>query len=307
MLRSRLTGAAALIIPVLGIFFLDAQANFDRPGLWLLVISMVFVATACGELHQLFQAAQLDLGLRETILVASLAMGIAMVPVALGGNGLPPPQAWGISAWGWCGLALMTACALRLCLAMIGFEPGPKGLAELAASNFVLLYVTLPMMFLLQTRLLWQDAWGLWAMGSIIWIVKMSDAGAYFTGRFLGRTRMAPRLSPKKTWEGAVGGILLGLLASTAFFLVVRWLDPSSSLVETSPYAIALYGFALSVGGILGDLSESLLKRHAGQKDSSAWIPGLGGTLDVFDSILFAAPLGYFLWATGQVGGLRSN
>ena len=306
-LRRRLTGAVALTLPVLAVFALDAYANLGRPGIWLFLIAAVFIWTACGELHRIFRSGKIDLGIGATIFVSLLALAVGMIPVWVQGGSELPPGACGVSGWGWCALGLMGACALRLCLAMFRFEPRPQGLAELAASLFVMLYVTLPLMFLLQTRLLWNDALGLWAMGSVVWIVKMSDSGAYFSGRLWGRTPMALRLSPKKTIEGAIGGLVAGMASSAAFFLLVGRLFPASSLRETSPGSIALYGITLGLGGILGDLSESLLKRHAGQKDSSAWIPGLGGTLDVFDSILFAAPLGYFLWASGLVGSIRHN
>jgi phosphatidate cytidylyltransferase len=122
------------------------------------------------------------------------------------------------------------------------------------------------------------------------------DSGAYFTGRTWGRRPLAPRLSPKKTWEGAAGGFLAGVIAAVLFFSV-------APLVMNAPFhpratiVLAIgYGIVLSLAGILGDLAESLLKRDADRKDSSNWLPGLGGTLDVLDSLFWAAPAAYVYW-----------
>jgi phosphatidate cytidylyltransferase len=113
----------------------------------------------------------------------------------------------------------------------------------------------------------------------------VSDSAQYYTGRALGRHRLAPAISPAKTVEGAIGGLVLGSVAMTygglALFKGVNpWL-----LLATSVVVVAL--------GMVGDLFESLLKRSAGVKDSSTLIPGHGGVLDRIDSWLFAAPVFY--------------
>ena len=119
----------------------------------------------------------------------------------------------------------------------------------------------------------------------LIATVVVSDSAQYYTGRAFGRRRLAPAISPSKTVEGALGGLLFGTLAMTlggywVFRGVNLWL-----LVGTSVAVVAL--------GMAGDLFESLLKRSAGVKDSSDLIPGHGGVLDRIDSWLFAAPVFY--------------
>ena len=115
--------------------------------------------------------------------------------------------------------------------------------------------------------------------------VVISDSGQYYTGRAFGRRPLAPTISPKKTIEGAVGGVVLG----TAFFVAATlYLFPALGLQR----AIVL-GLAIVVLGICGDLFESRLKRTAGLKDSSALIPGHGGVLDRIDALLFAVPAFY--------------
>ncbi|MHB8172282.1 MAG: phosphatidate cytidylyltransferase [Thermincolia bacterium] len=112
-----------------------------------------------------------------------------------------------------------------------------------------------------------------------------TDTLAYFTGRALGKHKLAPVISPKKTVEGAIGGVLGGIIATVVFYLV----SPQAELIH-----YVVMGVGIGVLGQLGDLAESVLKRQAGVKDSGNLIPGHGGVLDRFDSILLTAPLAYY-------------
>ena len=122
---------------------------------------------------------------------------------------------------------------------------------------------------------------------SFFFLVLMgSDVGAYYTGRALGKRKLAPSISPGKTWEGAVGGVIAALLmADLAHFWFFRELPLK--------YMMPLAG-VMAVLGILGDLAESALKRGAGAKDAANILPGHGGILDRLDSLLFSAPLIYY-------------
>ena len=119
--------------------------------------------------------------------------------------------------------------------------------------------------------------------------IILSDTGAYFAGRFFGRHKLAPRVSPKKTWEGAIGGLVAAGLGGVAlyfmYFQISRWM-----LVVYVVMALLIAAF-----GQFGDLMESMLKRNAGIKDSGSIFPGHGGVLDRCDGILFAAPALYYL------------
>ena len=124
-------------------------------------------------------------------------------------------------------------------------------------------------------------------MLSFFFLVLMgSDTGAYYTGRALGRHKLAPTVSPGKTWEGAVGGMVASLLVAAASHY---WFFPELSL----PAALALAAL-MNVLGVLGDLTESALKRGANAKDAAQILPGHGGFLDRLDSLLFNAPLLYY-------------
>jgi len=127
------------------------------------------------------------------------------------------------------------------------------------------------------------DVWGGMTVSAVFVTVWMCDSAAYFTGRAFGRRKLWPRVSPNKTWEGAVAG----LLVSVVTFVLLRGLAlPYLSLGEA-----VVSGCVIGVVGQFGDLAESLLKREAGMKDSSSLLPGHGGVLDRFDSLLFAAPV----------------
>lgn len=121
----------------------------------------------------------------------------------------------------------------------------------------------------------------------------LGDTGGYFAGKYFGSHKMYPLVSPKKTWEGAVGGVILSTVGT---WVVGRIGLPELSLVE-----VLVGGPALCAAGIIGDLSESLLKRSFGVKDSGWIMPGHGGLLDRIDSVLFVAPLVWLLAVT--VGG----
>ena len=114
----------------------------------------------------------------------------------------------------------------------------------------------------------------------------VSDSSAYFVGRAVGRHQMSPAISPKKTWEGAAGGIIGAVIAS---IILQWWLNLPVSYIE-----IALLGAAVSAFGQIGDLVESLFKRNTGAKDSSNALPGHGGFLDRIDSVVFAGALVYY-------------
>ena len=145
--------------------------------------------------------------------------------------------------------------------------------------------------------------YGIGALLSWIIVVKMGDTGAYAVGRLIGRHKMAPSISPGKTIEGALGALVFACLGS---WLTFRWIVPLFA-AEGSPapalwYGWLLFGVLVGGAGILGDLAESLLKRDVGVKDSSTWMPGFGGVLDILDSLLLSAPVAWFCWAFGLVG-----
>ncbi len=150
-----------------------------------------------------------------------------------------------------------------------------------------LVYPALLLAWVPLLRRLSPDEYGRNVVFLLLACIWLGDTGAYFAGRTFGRHRLAPRLSPKKTWEGVVGG----LAASVAAALVFTWaLAP-----PWNAWQAAGIGAVVCTAGIVGDLAESMLKRAVGVKDSGTFLPGHGGALDRIDSVLFGAPALYFL------------
>lgn len=123
----------------------------------------------------------------------------------------------------------------------------------------------------------------------LIAITKFSDMGAYLTGSVFGRHMMVPHISPKKSWEGFAGALFFSLLASWGLFMLM----PAQLSVLTWTHATVL-GLLLGFAAVIGDLAESIIKRSTGVKDSGNFLPGIGGALDLIDSLLFTAPLLFF-------------
>ncbi len=166
-------------------------------------------------------------------------------------------------------------------------------LANLSGFCLSIIYLGVGGWFLVAIRLIGSSEPGTWGqIGPIVMFltcVKSCDIGAYFTGRFLGRHKMIPSISPGKTWEGLIGGIVLAVIAASLFACFVGIIGYGKS---------AVFGVAVAVSGQLGDLLESMLKRDPGSKDSASLVPEFGGVLDLLDSPLAAAPMAYmiFIW-----------
>jgi len=186
-------------------------------------------------------------------------------------------------------LAALGVALVAVFLAEMRRYEKPGGVtANVAAAVLGLVYVGVMLVFVIQLRLLW----GVGALASLVVVVKACDTGAYTVGRLIGRHKMAPVLSPGKTIEGAIGGLSFACIGSCATFAYLQQ--------GSWPGWIA-FGLVVGLAGMLGDLAESLIKRDVGVKDSSLWLPGFGGVLDILDSVLLAAPLAWLCWALGLV------
>jgi phosphatidate cytidylyltransferase len=178
-------------------------------------------------------------------------------------------------------VVLMTALVVLAALAMSGWSRGKDALGSAAAAIFPCLYLGLPIGAMIAVR----EGDGPGPLFLLMVTVMVSDTAQYYSGRAFGRRLLAPSISPKKTIAGAVGGFVFG---GVFLALAGLWWLPDASV----PLRAAL-GIAVVAAGIVGDLFESMLKRSAGVKDSSALIPGHGGILDRIDALLFAAPIYY--------------
>ena len=184
-------------------------------------------------------------------------------------------------------VTLVVLMAAGLTIGIVSLATGRSGtqtLLDVASSLFPLLYLGLPIGALVAV----QEFAGREAL-LLLATIMVSDTAQYYGGRWLGRTPLAPAISPKKTVEGVMFGLAAGVALMTAVAVAVPGLEQSTVPQRT------LLGVALVGLGIAGDLFESQLKRGAGVKDASVLIPGHGGMLDRIDSLLFAAP-GFYLF-----------
>lgn len=171
-------------------------------------------------------------------------------------------------------------------------SPG-KVNVRISYTVFIIAYIGLFCTFLTLIRL----SYGILALVSFVAIVKMGDVGAYTVGKIFGRTKLAPRLSPAKTLEGALGALLFSCItAILCFSIIFPWCLGNPDFSAFEPGWIA-YGSILGLVGVFGDLSESLMKRDAEIKDTGTLLPGMGGILDMVDSLLLTAPVAYAFWA----------
>jgi phosphatidate cytidylyltransferase len=285
MLRTRLWMGALLIAAAAGVLVVDQRFEPWYPFLLLLVLGLSLLA--CFELRHLLGA-----GPRPPAAIcytAVSALVLANWPAHLARTLSLP---WDLDPWHWISGVFAGVVLAAFLVEMATFREPGGCVTRIALAVWIAAYLGLLPSFLLQLR--WQDGpadgggnLGTLALALAIFVPKSCDIGAYFTGRLLGRHRMTPVLSPKKTWEGAAGGLTTSVLAAIG----IHALGP---VFRGGAWAAAGFGLTVGLAGMLGDLAESLIKRDCRRKDASQVVPGFGGVLDVVDAVLFAAPVAYW-------------
>ncbi len=183
---------------------------------------------------------------------------------------------------------LFIVCAfLTILLLQFNREDNRNAILGLSTTLFGVLYVSWFFSFLVKTRLLLPGMEGALLVAFIILVTKSGDIGALVIGTRFGRHPLLPKVSPNKTIEGTLGGIFVSALVAVLFR---SWLP---ALPQFTPFFVALVGAFFGGLGQLGDLSESLIKRDCNVKDSGSLLPGIGGVLDIIDSLLFSVPAFY--------------
>ncbi len=289
MLRWRLLLGTLIIAALVGLCWLDghADAHAAMPGMWLLPVAIAATLLATKELLDLLAAADMRpipwvVYLMNVLLVVSPWMWKSdillrlFVPDIMSNIALPVAVVF-----------LAEMCRYR--------KPGGNT-ANVVGGIFALIYVGM----MLHAAVVLRLGWGVGALVSWIVVVKMGDTGAYTIGRLIGRHKLAPSISPGKTIEGAVAALAFSCLGS---WLTFHWLVLPESIEPPPWWGWIAFGLLVGAAGMVGDLAESLLKRDVGRKDSSDWLPGFGGVLDLLDSLLLSAPVACFCWATDLIGG----
>lgn len=299
MLRWRLILGVVIVAGLAALCFLDAQAS--RPGIFLSPLALVAAALAAGEMLRLFAARDRHPA-AWTVYVGVLLPVAASCAAVIWNDDLVVTM---LGRVGLLGLGLAAGLLVALVGEMLRYKLPGQSIANVAHAALAILYVGGLVGMLVQLRLVGgpipeqKMPATLLPLVSLIAIVKLSDIGQYTFGRLLGRRKLAPLISPGKTWEGAIGGVGAAVLAATIALPLLSFgvdgLRPSRMLI------VAAFAFSLALAGIAGDLAESLLKRDAGVKDSSDWLPGFGGVLDLLDSLMFASPVAYAWWVSGAL------
>jgi len=176
---------------------------------------------------------------------------------------------------------------LGLCLRQFVSKSNTAGIVAIATTLFGLMYVPWLLNFV-QKIYLFPGVDGKYFLLYFVLVTKFSDMGAYAVGSLIGKHKMIPRISPNKTWEGFGGAILLSTAASLGFVRLF-----GDHMAGMNWIHAVILGVTLSATAVIGDLIESLFKREAGAKDSGSMFPGIGGILDLLDSLLFNAPIMY--------------
>jgi phosphatidate cytidylyltransferase len=284
-LRARLLTASVLVPYIL---FAIAQG-----GLWVLVTVVAIVLLAQRELYGLIE----DKGARPVVGLG-LAAGAALPVVAYIGNEYHAT-------------VLMTATLLVVMIAQLRRRQVTEAMASISGTFFGVFYVgwllshTIPLRFFTERIVADEGAAAAAALGLApqtgafllvycLTVVVLCDAGAYFAGRAYGKRKLAPSISPGKTVEGAIGGLLAGTFGGAAIKGIFDLFWPELTAVLSWPLVFA-FGPPVAAAAIVGDLVESMLKRDAQVKDAGALLPGMGGFLDRIDSPLLGIPVMYYL------------
>jgi phosphatidate cytidylyltransferase len=178
---------------------------------------------------------------------------------------------------------------LGLCLRQFFSRSTTTGMVAISTTLLGLMYVPWLLNFIQKINFFFfPRVDGHYYLLYFVLITKFSDSGAYVVGSLIGRHKMIPRVSPGKTWEGFGGAIFASVAASLLFVYYL-----GDRMVGMRWVHAVILGIVLSVGAVVGDLIESIFKREAGVKDSGKFFPGIGGMLDLLDSLLFNAPIMY--------------
>ncbi len=262
--------------------------------LWLLVFAVLWFFRTNGALVVIVGISVLTL--RELYKLMAAAGNAPFAGLGLLFGGLITLAPWTEARYGIAAHPLIALAAVVFSVRMLLERAPEKRVEALSSTLFGLLYVSLLLQYLVRivTPVAGDTISPNGRLVLCLWVVavaKFCDVGALLTGLAIGRHPMAPLTSPKKTWEGAAGGVVV----SMGIGALVAWLGRGVLPVSMTPLRAALVAAPLAVVAIVSDLVESVIKRRAALKDSGGGVPGIGGIFDLSDSLILAAPVAWFL------------
>jgi phosphatidate cytidylyltransferase len=262
--------------------------------LWLFLFAVLWFFRTNGAVALI--AAISVLTLREFYRLLSAAGYQPFEKLGMLFGGLITLAPWTEARFGIPSYPLLALAAVVFSLRMVAERPPEKRVEALASTLLGLVYVALLLQYLVRivTPVRGDSLLPEGRLILCLWVVavaKFCDVGALLTGLAIGRHPMAPKTSPKKTWEGAVGGVMVSMGVGA----LVAWLGRTWLPGAFTPLIAALIAAPVAAIAIVSDLVESVIKRRAALKDSGGGVPGIGGVFDLSDSLILAAPVAYFL------------
>lgn len=242
------------------------------PNWFFCTVLTVMIALALNEFYTLVEKKGIAI-----FKISGISIGI-LVPTSIFFT-FEPTKGWE--------LLFIIAVLLTIFILQFTRSESNQAIVGVSTTTFGILYISWTFSFLMKLKLIQQDSLpaGSLLVAFLLLVTKLGDIGAYFIGTYFGKHSLIPRISPKKSVEGAVGGFVFSVAAALM----------SKSFLPSVPVRhLLILGCLLGILSQIGDLSESLIKRDSQVKDSAVLIPGLGGVLDLIDSILFTAPTLYF-------------
>ncbi|MEA1929095.1 MAG: CDP-archaeol synthase [Candidatus Auribacterota bacterium] len=279
MSKKRIITAIPLILILLGVIYFS-----DRVPILFFLVGNLFVGLGMREYVRMTD------GIKSVGIIGGLFLFSSVFIAAVGQEALPSHLSVFVgSTWG---DAVLFAVVAGLFLFQATRRDGGDAIGKISVTLTGIIYVAWLFSFLPRIDYYFRiipaaAGTGRFYVFFLFLVVKVNDSAAYFIGSKWGKHKLIPRISPGKTIEGAIGGVLMGGLSAIA----AKYIFSLSRL--SLPAALTL-GLVLSAAAVMGDLAESLLKRSSGRKDSGQTLPGMGGILDLLDSLFFTAPLLYF-------------
>jgi phosphatidate cytidylyltransferase len=281
MLGWRLLVSAILIPAFAFLFYLDERAGEAAPV--LLTLCLAIAVRSAWELAELFRVRSFAPSFVETAFLSCAVAASAWTPHVWPSAFVTPVLVFTFSV-----LWLLASNAARY------RAPGGR-METLGAEILIVCYVGVLLCLTAELRWVAGAKAGYLVLGSLIVAAKCGDIGGYTLGRLFGRSKMAPLLSPGKTWAGAAGSLITSALGA---WLWLHFVPPlfGANWPPCPGLWSAVYGLVIGTVGMIGDLCESLIKRDLGKKDAASLMPGYGGLLDLIDSVLYAGPVALVLW-----------
>jgi phosphatidate cytidylyltransferase len=271
-----------------------AKRILSTVGLWLILLAVLYRFGSNGAVAAIVLVSVLTL--REFYRLMAASGGEPFTNLGMAFGGLITLAPWAQANWGLPAHPLLAMATIVFAIRVLSERAPDKRVNALSSTLFGLVYVSLMLQYLVRivTPVAGDSILPSGRLVLCLWVVavaKFCDVGALLTGLAIGRHPMAPQISPKKTWEGAIGGIAV----AAGVGALVAWLGRSCLPVTMTAAHSALLSVPVAVIAIVSDLLESVLKRSAVIKDSGGAVPGIGGVFDLTDSLILAAPVAYFI------------